>query len=106
MNPALCLVYFLITFTVCSRNDNVVPFNSVSKLKKEQHRQRSQKHTEKYRVRIPLECLLSGDCYSLKRTRLKGLSAPRTNCRIAKAKVMATRTSCETHISFPPNTRV
>jgi hypothetical protein len=101
MNPALCLVYFLITFTVCSRNDNVVPFNSVSKLKKEQHCQRSQKHTEKYRVCIPLERLLSGDCYSLKRTRLKGLSAPRTHCSIAKAKVMATRTSYKTHISFP-----
>jgi len=55
-------------------------------LKKEQHRQRSQKHTEKYRVCILLERLLTGDCYSLKRTRLKGLSAPRTHCPIAKAK--------------------
>jgi hypothetical protein len=70
-------------------------------LKKEQHRQPPQKHSEKYRVCIPLERLLSGDCYSLKRTRLKGLSAPRTHCRIAKAKVMTTRTLCETHISFP-----
>jgi hypothetical protein len=70
-------------------------------LKKEQHRQPSQKHSEKYRVCIPLEHLLSGDCYSLKRTRLKGLSALRTHCRIAKAKVMTTRTLCETHISFP-----
>ena len=73
---------------------------SVSKLKKEHHRQRSQKHTEKYRVCVPRERLLSGDCYSLKRTRLKGLSAPRTHCRIAKAKVIATRTSYETHIYF------
>jgi hypothetical protein len=76
LNPALCLVYFfdfrVLAFTVCSRNDNVVPFRfSVSKLKKEQHRQRSQKHTEEYRVCIPLERLLSSDCYSLKRIRLK-----------------------------------
>jgi hypothetical protein len=70
-------------------------------LKKEQHRQRSQKHTEKYRVSIPLECFLSGNCNPLKRTPLKGLSAPRTHCSIAKAKVMATRTSRETHFSFP-----
>jgi hypothetical protein len=70
-------------------------------LKKDRQRQRSQKHTEKYRVCIPLERLLTGDCYSLKRTRLKDLSAPRTHCRIAKAKVMATRTSCKAHFSFP-----
>jgi len=74
---------------------------SGSKLKKEQHRQRSQKRTEKYRVCIPLERLLSGDGYPLKHARLKGLSAPRTHCRITKAKMMATRTLCETHIHFP-----
>jgi len=70
-------------------------------LKKEQHRQRSQKHTYEYRVCIPLECFLSSDCDPLKRTRLESLSAPRTHCHIGKAKVMATRTLCKTHISFP-----
>jgi hypothetical protein len=102
LNPALCLVYFLILefgFTDCSSERQcVVPFISVSKLKKEQHRQRSQKHTQEYPVCIPIERFLSGDCYSLKRTRLKGLTARRTHCRIAKAKVMTTSASCETHI--------
>ena len=73
---------------------------SVSKLKKEQHRQRSYRYTQEYRVCISIERFLSGDCYSLKRTFFKGLIAPRTHCRVAKAKVMTTRTSCKTHISF------
>jgi hypothetical protein len=66
----------VLAFTVLSQRQYSALSFSVSQLKKEQHRQRSQKHTEKYRVCIPLERLLTGDCYSLKRTRLKGLSAP------------------------------
>jgi hypothetical protein len=103
LNPALCLGYFFILefgFTIALRKDNVVPFVSVSKLRKEQHRQRSQKHTQEYRVCIPLERFLSGDCCSLERTQLKGMAAPRARSRIAKAKVITTRTSYEIHISF------
>jgi hypothetical protein len=41
--------------------DNVYSF-SVPQLKKEQHRQRSKKHTDKCQVCVPLERFLSGAC--------------------------------------------
>jgi hypothetical protein len=79
--PALCLGLLLnfrvLASPVAVRHDNVVPFVSVSKLKKEQRRQQSQQQTQEYRICIPLERFLSGDCCSLERTQLKGMAEPR-----------------------------